>query len=198
MHQPDATPRASLYFPYRVHALAPAVPADVPVVVVGAGPVGLVTALGLAQQGVRCAVMEAELQVSEGSRAIAFTRRSLEILQHAGVADAVMARGLPWGCGNSYYRGQRVFRMETPWSEDDRFPPLTNLQQPWLEQILLDAVARQPMAEMRWGHKLVALHANGPGGAELAFDTPGGGYRQRAAWVWPPMARARRCARPAA
>jgi 3-(3-hydroxy-phenyl)propionate hydroxylase len=183
MHQPDTTPRASLYFPYRVHDAAPARASGAPVVIVGAGPIGLVTALGLAQQGVRCAVMEAERQVSEGSRAIAFTRRSLEILQHAGVADAVMAKGLPWGCGNSVYRGQRVFRMETPWSADDRFPPLTNLQQPWLEQYLLDAVARQPLVEMRWGHRLVALHANGPDGAELEFDTPTGAYRQTAAWV---------------
>jgi 3-(3-hydroxy-phenyl)propionate hydroxylase len=183
MHQPDTTPRASLYFPYRVHEAAPARPSDAPVVVVGAGPIGLVTALGLAQQGVRCAVMEAECQVSEGSRAIAFTRRSLEILQHAGAADAVMAKGLPWTDGNSYYRGQRVFRMEMPWSPDDRYPPLTNLQQPWLEQFLLDAVARQPLIEMRWGHKLDRLLSNGPDGAELAFDTPTGGYRQPAAWV---------------
>ena len=73
LHRPRATPHASLYFPYRVHAAAAAVPArDAQVVVVGAGPIGLVTALGLAQQGVRCVVLAAELQVCEGSRAIVF------------------------------------------------------------------------------------------------------------------------------
>ncbi len=58
-HQPLAQPRPSLYFAYRVHAPAPAVPArDVPALVVGAGPVGLVTAPGIAQQGVRCLLIE--------------------------------------------------------------------------------------------------------------------------------------------
>ena len=183
MHQPDKRARQSLYYRYRVHDSAPAVPTDAPVVVVGAGPIGLVTALGLAQQGLRCALMEAELQVSEGSRAIVFTRRSMEILQQAGAADAVLAKGLPWQFGNSFYRGQRVFRMESPWSDDDRYPPLTNLQQQYLEEFLLDAVARQPLVELRWGHKLVELAANGPDGAELVFDTPAGPYRQRAEWV---------------
>lgn len=184
MHQPLAEPRPSLYFRYRVHQPAPAVPGDAPVVVVGAGPIGLVTALGLAQQGVRCTVLESELQVSEGSRAIVFTRRSLEILQQAGVADAVLARGLAWQHGNSFYRGQCVFRMETPWPDDDRWPPMTNLQQQVLEDLLLDAVGRQPLIELRWGHLVTGLrHNDAAQGAELDIDTPGGAYRQRAAWV---------------
>jgi len=183
MHRPDATPRPSLYFRYRVHDAAPARASDAPVIVVGAGPIGLVAALGLAQQGVPCAVVTAERQVSEGSRAIVFTRRSMEILQQAGVADAVVARGLAWRHGNSIYRGQRVFRMEAPWSEDDRFAPMTNLQQPWLEQMLLDAIARQPLVEMRWGHKLTALTTNDAHGATLVFDTADGLYEQRADWV---------------
>ena len=183
MHQPATQPRASLYYRYRVHDAAPAVPTDAPVIVVGAGPIGLVTALGLAQQGVRCAVVEAERQVSEGSRAIVFTRRSMEILQQAGAADAVVAKGLPWQFGNSIYRGRRVFRLEAPWPEDDRYPPMTNLQQQYLEEFLLDAIAHQPLVELRWGHKLTQLRAHDERGATLVFDTPAGAYEQRAAWV---------------
>ena len=67
-------------------------------------------------------VLTAELQVSAGSRAIVFTRRTLEILQQVGVADAAaVPQGLPWRFGNSFYRGQRVFRMEAPHDDDDRF-----------------------------------------------------------------------------
>jgi 3-(3-hydroxy-phenyl)propionate hydroxylase len=183
MHQPSTAPRHSLYHRYTVHPPAPATPGDAPVLVVGGGPIGLVTALGLAQQGVRCTLLTSELQVSEGSRAIVFTRRSMEILQQAGVADAVQAAGLAWRFGNSVYRGQTVFRMEAPFSDDDRYAPMNNLQQPVLEDLLLQAIAQQPLIEVRWGHQLTALRANGPDGAEVEVDTPHGAYTQRAAWI---------------
>jgi monoamine oxidase len=60
-----------------------------PIVIVGTGPVGLTTALEIARHGQRCVVLESELQVSEGSRAIVFTRRSMEILQQVGVAPTL-------------------------------------------------------------------------------------------------------------
>lgn len=200
MHLPTAEPRPSLYYRYQVHQAAPAqADCDLQVLVVGAGPIGLVTALGLAQQGVRVVVLESELQVSEGSRAIVFTRRSLEILQQAGVADRITAKGLPWRFGNSFYRGQRVFRMEAPHREDDRFFPMTNLQQPYVEEYLLQALEAFPHAQVRWGHKVSRLLRNsevagsddgagagaarqGPG-VTLEIDTPGGTYVQQAPWV---------------
>lgn len=76
-------------------------------------------------------------------------------------------QGLPWTSGNSYYRGQRVFRMESPVDEDDRFAPLINLQQNVLESYLVDAIEREPLVEMRWGNKLVGLtqDAHGRGAA---------------------------------
>ncbi len=198
MHLPQAEPRPSLYYRYQVHQAAPAVADhELQVLVVGAGPIGLVTALGLAQQGVRVAVLESELQVSEGSRAIVFTRRSMEILQQAGVAERITAKGLPWRFGNSFYRGQRVFRMEAPHRDDDRYFPMTNLQQQYVEEYLLQALAAFPHAQVRWGHKVSRLLRNidvdgsvedagaagqGPG-VTLEIDTPGGTYVQQAPWV---------------
>ena len=80
MHQPTSVPRASIYYDYRIHQpwLASAHPAQArqKVVIAGSGPAGLVAALKLAQLGVPSVVLTSELQVSQGSRAIVFTRRS--------------------------------------------------------------------------------------------------------------------------
>ena len=100
MHRPGTEPRPSIYYHCRVF------PAFLPtaatrnerrgrVVIVGAGPAGPTAAPDLARYGVPCVLIESEQQVSEGSRAIVFTRRSMEILQQIGVADRISAAGLP-------------------------------------------------------------------------------------------------------
>lgn len=187
MHVPKADPRPSLYYPYRVYS--PWLPSSAKgqaqscaVAIVGAGPAGMVTALTLAQHGVASILLNAECQVSEGSRAIVFTRRSMEILQQVGVAHRVVAAGLPWRFGNSYYRGCAVFRLEAPYDSDDRFFPMTNLQQQYLEEYLLDACAAEPLIEMRWGNKVTAV-AQAHEVATLSIDTPEGVYEMRADWV---------------
>lgn len=65
-----------------------------PVVIVGAGAVGLCVALGLARQGVRSVVIEADDSVCIGSRAVCISRRSLEILDTFGLAQTFVEAGL--------------------------------------------------------------------------------------------------------
>lgn len=189
MHTPLDQARPSLYYNYRVHDAW--LPAEHPpqtgtarhsVVIAGAGPAALTTALELARHGVRVTVLAAERQVSEGSRAIVFTRRSMEILQQVGVAQAVTDAGLPWRFGNSYFRGQHVFRMQAPHDADDRFFPMINLQQQFLEEFLLQACEAHAGIEVRWGNKLTDLvqHADH---AVLTVDTPQGPYQLETTWL---------------
>jgi 3-(3-hydroxy-phenyl)propionate hydroxylase len=185
MHKPDTTPRHSLYYDYKVYPAAPRPAQDkarCKVVIVGAGPIGLVLALDLARHGVPSVILESEQQVSLGSRAIVFTRRSMEILQQIGGDKTITARGLPWRFGNSYYRGQKVFRMEAPYSEDDRFSPMTNLQQQYLEEAFVNLVIAEPLIDLRWGHKVCGL-SNNVSSATLQVDTPEGEYDLVSAWV---------------
>lgn len=186
MHQPSSQPRPSLYYPYQV--FQPWLPSLHPaqtrqkVVIAGSGPAGMVAALELARHGVASVVLTAELQFSQGSRAIVFTRRSMEILQQVGTADRMTANGLPWRFGNSFYRGQRVFRMEAPHDPDDRFFPLLNIQQQYMEEYLFDACAANPLIDFRWGNKVEAV-TQSDGYAEVRVDTPEGEYTLQTDWL---------------
>ena len=186
MHQPTTQPRPSLYYPYQV--FQPWLPSQHPaqtrqkVVIAGSGPAGMVAALELARHGVASVVLTAELQFSQGSRAIVFTRRSMEILQQVGTADRMTANGLPWRFGNSFYRGQRVFRMEAPHDPDDRFFPLLNIQQQYMEEYLFDACAAHPLIDFRWGNKVEAVTQR-DGYAEVRVDTPEGEYTLQTDWL---------------
>jgi 3-(3-hydroxy-phenyl)propionate hydroxylase len=186
MHTPSTSPRPSIYYNYQVFKpwLASQNEAQPKhkVVIVGAGPAGMVTALELARHGVPSVLVSADLQFSQGSRAIVFTRRSMEILQQVGVAHRITENGLPWRCGNSIYRGQKVFRMETPHEPDDRFFPMINIQQQYLEEYLHDACAAHPLIDVRWGNKLVKAE-NIEGGVKAEIDTPEGPYSLETDWL---------------
>jgi 3-(3-hydroxy-phenyl)propionate hydroxylase len=106
----------------------------------------------------------------------------MEILQQVGVADRMTANGLPWRFGNSYYRGQRVFRLEAPHLEDDRFFPIINVQQQYMEEYLHEACKNQPLIDFRWGNKVERVTQKS-GGAEVVVDTPEGEYTLETDWL---------------
>jgi 3-(3-hydroxy-phenyl)propionate hydroxylase len=74
-------------------------PARHPVVVVGAGPVGLCTAIDLAQRGVPVVLLDDADRIGEGSRGICYAKRTLEILDRLGVAEPCLAKGVTWKLG---------------------------------------------------------------------------------------------------
>src|SRR5919202_3864705 len=76
-----------------------AAPARHPVVVVGAGPVGLSAAIDLALRGVPVVVLDDADRIGEGSRAICFAKRTLEIWDRLGVAAPMVEKSVTWRGG---------------------------------------------------------------------------------------------------
>lgn len=187
MHAPQTTPRSSIFYDYKIHPFRrppemSGAASGAKAVVVGAGPIGMLTAINLARFGVPSILLEQELQVSHGSRAIVLTRRSMEILQHAGVAGPFLAKGLQWSSGRSFYKGKEVYRMIMPHDPDDRFMPGLNIQQQYIEEYLVDAVEKTGMVDFRWGSKVTGIEQTAEG-VTLEVDTPEGAYTLKAPWV---------------
>ena len=153
-----------------------------PVVIVGAGPIGLATAIDLARFGVPCVILEEDLQVSEGSRAIVLTRRSVEILQQLGVETPFLQKGLPWLQGRSFFRGRQVYTMLMPHDADDRHLPGLNIQQQYIEEYLIAHCDPPSLIDIRWGQRVVGIAQN-DAGATLTVDTPDGEYALVCDWV---------------
>ncbi|MEO1159523.1 MAG: FAD-dependent oxidoreductase, partial [Pseudomonadota bacterium] len=80
-----------------------------PVAIVGAGPVGLSAAIDLALQGVRCVVLDDNDVVSVGSRAICWSKRTLEIFDRLGVGDRMVEKGVTWKVGRLFHRDREVY-----------------------------------------------------------------------------------------
>ena len=154
-----------------------------PVVVVGGGPVGMVTALGLANHGVPVVLIEADDSVCFGSRAICISRRSLEIIERLGAVEGFKRIGLPWTGGRSFYRDVEVLKFSMPQDENQKHAPMVNLAQYHIEQILLDQVeARRDLIDVRWQTKVTAIEQDDQG-ARLTLSTPHASYQLDADWV---------------
>jgi 3-(3-hydroxy-phenyl)propionate hydroxylase len=123
-----------------------------PVLIAGGGPVGLATAIGLARQGIASLVIEADTTVCVGSRAICLSRRTFEILDRLSALEPFLEKGLAWTGGRSFYHDELVLKFEMAHDDDQRLAPMTNIQQYYVEQYLLDAAQDYPeLIEIRWG-----------------------------------------------
>jgi 3-(3-hydroxy-phenyl)propionate hydroxylase len=188
--QPSYEVVFSEYFPYSVHP--PALPAGVhegrdtrraAVAIVGGGPTGLTLALDLANHGIASVVIEADPTVCSGSRAGAFTRRTLEIMDQVGVADELVASGLGWNRGWTYYRDELVAETRIPDSPGQRFPATLSQLQNHIEERLVARAATMPdHVDIRWHSKVVGFDPRAAG-ATLQVEHPHGSYSMEADWV---------------
>jgi 2-polyprenyl-6-methoxyphenol hydroxylase-like FAD-dependent oxidoreductase len=121
------------------------------VLIVGAGPTGLVLALWLTRLGVRVRVIDKTAEPGTTSRALAVQVRTLELYRQLDLADAVVARGHKVPAVNMWASGARAARVSfasvgealTPYSFFEIFP------QDQHEQLLVERLASLGVAVER-------------------------------------------------
>jgi 3-(3-hydroxy-phenyl)propionate hydroxylase len=153
-----------------------------PVVVVGAGPVGLSLAIDLAQRGQSVVLLDDADRIGDGSRAICFSKRSLELWDRLGVGARMVEKGVVWKVGKIFLGEEMVYQFDLLPEDGHKMPAFINLQQYYAEAYLVDRVQELPGVDLRWRNKVIGLERHNDHVA-LTVETPDGPYLLRADYV---------------
>ena len=151
--------------------------------IAGGGPVGLTLAALLARLGIASLVVEADEGYCTGSRAICIARRSQEILGWIGADKAVAEKSLPWTGGRSYWRDTEVLHFQMPSEPSQRFAPMVNIQQYYVEDFVHRALQSAPqLSTVAWASRVVDLRPRADS-VEVEVATAAGRHAVGAGYV---------------
>ena len=137
-----SSPKVFAQFAYTRHAdQGAAKPVHHAVVIIGAGPVGLALAIDLAQRGIRSVVLDDSDRIGDGSRAICFAKKTLEIFDRLGIAAPALAKGVEWRVGKVFQGSEQVYQFDLLPEPGHKMPAFINLQQYYVEKFLVDRIA---------------------------------------------------------
>jgi 3-(3-hydroxy-phenyl)propionate hydroxylase len=145
-------------------------PGHVPVVIVGAGPVGVTAALLLARRGIPTVVLERHREVYPLPRAVAIDDEVRRILQAAGVHEEFAAIARP-ALGLRLLDARHRVMAEFPRAAQGAhgFPQTSMFDQPELERVLRAALARTPECELRGGAEVGVVEQDGDGPVRVTY-----------------------------
>lgn len=172
---------------YRQLEAAPMPPgnADEPeVIIVGGGPVGLTLALDLGRRGRRVVVLSRFDFIAAGSKAICFAKRTLDIFDRLGVGQRMIEKGVIWNVGKVFNgeADEPLYQFDMLPVKGQKNPGFINIQQYYVEEYLIDALADYPNVELRWGHDVVGLEQFDER-ASVAVECAQGDYTISAPWI---------------
>ena len=169
-------------YPYKSPAdLMSTPPQRKPLIVIGAGPVGLAAAIDARLQGLEVLVLDDDKTVSVGSRAVCYAKRSLEILDRLGIANEACQMGVSWNIGRTFLEQDEVYQFNLVPDAGHKRPGMINLQQYHVEEMLI-ARALALGADIRWQHKVTAVTPSADV-ATLKVETPDGTFEIEADWL---------------
>ncbi|MEY1556682.1 FAD-dependent oxidoreductase [Yoonia sp. R2331] len=173
-------------YPYAKVPDQDAAPRRHPVVIVGGGPVGLGIALDLGQRGTPVLVLDDHDGVGNGSKAICFAKRTLEIAHRLGVGAQMLDKGVVWNVGKVFHNDTQLFAFDLLPEDGHRNPAFINLQQPYFEKFLFDGIkaAQRNGApiEVRGRNAVTSVRSQSDH-VRVEVDTPDGPYTLEADWL---------------
>src|SRR5436853_4562899 len=157
---------------------------DTDVLVVGAGPTGLMLANQLARRGVRVRIIDRHAGPARESRALGVQARTLEIYSHLGIADQAVAIGKKADGAVLWAEGRRAARV--PLGDIGRdvspYPYLLVLGQDDNERLLGDALRARGLA-VQWNTELVGLAQDTDHGTATLKNPDGSKSEARVPWL---------------
>lgn len=183
----DRYPVAFRLYPY---AKSPdqtaAAPTRHKVIIVGGGPIGLAAALDLGRQGIPVLVLDDHEGAGQGSRALCFAKRTLEICDRLGAADPMLDKGVRWNVGKVFHDDRLLYEFNLLPESGHAHPAFINLQQPYFEKFLHDAIvtaqADGAPIEIRGRNRVDAV-TSAADHVNLTIATPDGPYQLQADWL---------------
>ena len=161
-------------------------PAHHRVIIVGAGPIGLTAAIDLAQQGVEVVVLDENDKVSWGSRAVCYSKRTLEILDRLGCGESFVDKGVVWNLGKVFFRDRKVYEFNLQPEKGHRRPAFINLQQFYFEESLVKRIrelqSQGKKIELRGKNKVVGIESHEKL-IKIQVETPDGNYDLESDWL---------------
>lgn len=154
------------------------------VVVVGGGPVGLLTALKLGRAGVRVIVLESEAGVSPSPRAVAYMPPTVAAMDRFGLLEDIRKRAV-YCADISYRHGDGTLFCTLDWNvlaDDTDYPYMLLLGQNHVSNVIKQHLQALPNVEIRWNHRVESIDQDA---SYVTIQTrcPGGTARLRARWV---------------
>lgn len=153
------------------------------VVIIGAGPIGLAMAIDLALHGVKSVVLDDNNVVSIGSRAICWSKRTLEIFDRLGVGERMLEKGVTWQVGRLFHGDEEVYNFNLLPEGGHKYPAFINLQQYYVEQYLVERARDFPeFIDLRFKNKVLD-HKDYGDHVHLDIETPDGSYSLTSQYV---------------
>ncbi len=183
----DRYPLAFTLYPYvRSADQDAAEPVRHPVVIAGGGAIGLTLALDLGLKGQPVVVLDDHEGVGQGSRAICFAKRTLEICHRLGAGQPMLDKGVVWSKGRVFRDRDEIYNFDLLPEDGHRYPAFINLSQIHFEKFLYEAITRAnangAQIDVRGKNRVDAVTQT-ENGALLDIMTPDGAYQINADWL---------------
>ncbi|KIW21684.1 hypothetical protein PV08_02264 [Exophiala spinifera] len=126
------------------------------VIIAGAGPVGLLTALFLGQRGIPVDVVEAATEVNDAPRGLAYGPAAVSVLARAGILENVIERGfIPADVSWRKPSGEWLVGLERLNNMVDGLPNTVILPVGALSTLLVEEVQKYSSVTIHWGHRVL-------------------------------------------